>query len=64
MFGKRHKTVAKLIIQKYLRLNIFLIHSYLIDNEELKVLIAKTIEVECVLLHFITNHKTVLNYIF
>jgi hypothetical protein len=40
------KTLAKLIIQKYSRLKKFLIRSYLIDNEELKILITKKIEVE------------------
>jgi hypothetical protein len=42
----RKKTVTKLIVQKYSRLEKFLIRSYLIDNEILKILITKKIKVE------------------
>jgi hypothetical protein len=45
-FAKQIKTLAKLIIQKYSRLKKFLIRSYLIDNEQLKILITKKIEIE------------------
>jgi hypothetical protein len=45
-FCTQNKTVAKLSIQKYSRLDKFLIRNYLIDNEESEILTTKKIEVE------------------